>query len=59
MRVFYISRYVFLMLQMDLFIRHNCGERKNTFGHRWLEPNKKNFDNLILCWTNLGAPTLT
>jgi hypothetical protein len=24
------------MWQMDIFIRHKCGERKNIAGHRWI-----------------------
>jgi hypothetical protein len=26
---------------MDIFIRHNCGERENTHGHRWVNITKR------------------
>ncbi len=37
--------YVLKMWQMDILIRHKCGERQNTVGHRSLNDEKVTLDS--------------
>ncbi len=38
--------YATKMWQMAIFIRHNCGERKNNVGHRWFNMYIRDLDKV-------------
>jgi len=44
------EKFAFKMWRMGLLIRHKCGERKNTVGHRWSKATLYNLVAICHMW---------